>query len=692
MKNHFSRTLCRVLSLFLSLVLLAVAVPISVIAQGEEPIIGQLTGTQVRVRSGPGTNFEPVKHNGDVIYLDAPFRVTVLSEPIEGGAYQWYKVSFTYEETPYTDCYIAKDYIEILPTGTEPPEPPPVVENLNFEEQLAAFPESYKEALRALHALHPSWNFEAVDTGVDWNTIQNLENRLGYSLIQSPYASYYSTAPGSYDWSTDTYYALEGRTWFQAAPGVVAYYMDPRNFLTDSELFQFEKLAFSEASQTVQAIDAMLTGTFMKDKTLKNPEGADISYAQALLEIGREYNVSAFHLIIRCIQEVGWDGNACTNGTYEGYEGYYNFFNIGANTGATAGMAYAKNHGWDTPYKAIAGGAQVIGNGYIAIGQNTPYFQKFNVVAGTIGSHQYMTNVQAPSSEGRNQKNKYSSLGFLESSFTFRIPVYENMPATPCPKPVETGSPNNYLNSLSVDGYALTPSFDFYECLNNGVNSYTVIIRENISSIQVRALPASAYALVTGSVGTVNLQSGENNLTITVTAPNGEVRNYTLRVILQGGGSGGDPTPPTPPNPPEPIPSGWNPPFRIQGSTVSGFAVGTDVNAVLSSLGLYGSAAAVIKDENGSVVSAGAVRTGLVLEYYDGTNTTSFQMVLFGDLNGDAGVDAIDLLLVRKNLLGLAPLNGAAASSADVNHDGVVDAIDLLLVRKHLLGLYTITQ
>ena len=124
---------------------------------------------------------------------------------------------------------------------------------------------------------------------------------------------------------------------------------------------------------------------------------------------------------------------------------------------------------------------------------------------------------------------------------------------------------------------------------------------------------------------------------------------------------------------------------------MSGITPGTDSAAFLNSLGLYGNASAGITDENGVAIT-GAMRTGLVLNYFDGATTHQYRIVIYGDVNGDSVIDAIDLLLVRKNLLGLVSLSDASFRSCDVNHDGAVDAIDLLLVRKSLLGLTSIQQ
>lgn len=58
----------------------------------------------------------------------------------------------------------------------------------------------------------------------------------------------------------------------------------------------------------------------------------------------------------------------------------------------------------------------------------------------------------------------------------------------------------------------------------------------------------------------------------------------------------------------------------------------------------------------------------------------------YGDLNTDGNVDAIDLALLKKVLLGDVPQN-VNLSAADVNLDGVVDAIDYAVLKRYLLGL-----
>ena len=104
--------------------------------------------------------------------------------------------------------------------------------------------------------------------------------------------------------------------------------------------------------------------------------------------------------------------------------------------------------------RQILGGAEVISANYIRKGQDTLYLQKFNVsptASNPIYTHQYMQNISAPTTEALSIKKLYESAGALENTFVFKIPVYENMPASPCPMP--TSSTNVVLQVPS--GYEM---------------------------------------------------------------------------------------------------------------------------------------------------------------------------------------------------------------------------------------------
>ena len=197
----------------------------------------------------------------------------------------------------------------------------------------------------------------------------------------------------------------------------------------------------------IDVADAMILFQYVggSRKTIGNNAETDVTvtYAQAFMNAAESYDVSPYHLVSRVIQEVGTNGSRSVSGTEPGYEGIYNYYNIGAYQSSDPvinALKWASTPSsnekylrpWNSRYKAILGGAKYIATGYISVGQNTLYLQKFDVVAnGGLYSHQYMSNIMAASSEGIRTYNKYSNMGQLSNSFTFLIPVYDNMPNLP---------------------------------------------------------------------------------------------------------------------------------------------------------------------------------------------------------------------------------------------------------------------
>ncbi len=85
---------------------------------------------------------------------------------------------------------------------------------------------------------------------------------------------------------------------------------------------------------------------------------------------------------------------------------------------------------WTSPDLAIRGGARWIASSYVDIGQDTLYFQKFDVINNEdkLFSHQYAQNISMAYSEGIRYFRAYLSQDILASDFQFVIPVYLDMP------------------------------------------------------------------------------------------------------------------------------------------------------------------------------------------------------------------------------------------------------------------------
>ena len=98
-----------------------------------------------------------------------------------------------------------------------------------------------------------------------------------------------------------------------------------------------------------------------------------------------------------------------------------------------------------------------------------------------------------------------------------------------------------------------------------------------------------------------------------------------------------------------------------------------------------------ITDLDGKEAS-GSVGTGYKVTITVGDESKTFEVVIYGDTNGDSEIDILDLLRVQKHILKASTLNETQIKASDVSKDGTVDILDLLKVQKHILGASTIKQ
>ena len=406
-----------------------------------------------------------------------------------------------------------------------------------FESYLTAqgFPESYKQPLRQLHTAHPEWTFKAVQTNLAWNDVVAAESAVGKNLVgKNAVVSWKSLESTAYNRKKNTWYGFDGGSWVAASTALVQYYLDPRNFLGETSVFQFESLEY-EDYQNVEGLKALLAGSFMNGDYTE-PDGSVRNYADAFIEIGRQVGVSPYHLAARCYQEQGKGKSDSIKGTVEGFENIFNYYNIGAyasggNSPTRQGLIYASGQTsgannyerpWNTRYKSLLGGAEYVAQKYVKVKQNTLYFQKFNVVNTKNGlyKHQYMTNVQAAASEAQ----KMSKACQAGDRLVFYIPVYTGMPETACVKPTDNKNPNNYLATLAVTDQELTPVFD------PETEYYDLTVKKKVKTAEITATAVAASSEISGT-GTYDLERGENVFTITCTAQTGEVKTYTIHII-----------------------------------------------------------------------------------------------------------------------------------------------------------------
>ncbi len=97
---------------------------------------------------------------------------------------------------------------------------------------------------------------------------------------------------------------------------------------------------------------------------------------------------------------------------------------------------------WTSYERAATGGAIYIRERFIDRGQDTNYFQKFNVAHDSLTPmwHQYMQGIQAPWSESRRLHAAYANSNTLSGEICFEIPVFPGMPGAALPERAAGGA------------------------------------------------------------------------------------------------------------------------------------------------------------------------------------------------------------------------------------------------------------
>ena len=270
-----------------------------------------VNATTLNVRSTPGTTGSVVKK------LAYGAAVTVVSETAGSDGKTWYKIQFS-SGSGTQEGYVRSDYIKF---------PVSYSYDSTFENYLNSqgFPESYKVSLRTLHTEHPTWVFQAQKTGLNWSDVMAAEGAVGANLVsKSSISSWKSTEYGAYDWNTGTWTGFDGSSWVAASKDIVAYYMDPRNFLNDTYVFQFLHHAYDSNAQTREGLTSLITGTFLE----KTPESTTAATQSMQETIGSGSS-----------PVVNNSGSTGTSGSLQQGESYGPGMSMGTSGGTSSGSS-----------------------------------------------------------------------------------------------------------------------------------------------------------------------------------------------------------------------------------------------------------------------------------------------------------------------------------------------------------------
>ena len=584
---------------------------------------------------------------------------------------------------------------------------------------ISNFPKEYQSALNKIKDEHPDWNFEAYYTGLPWSTVLlNETSSHGRNRV-------IKTADAS--WRCSCGNVASG--YACASEGIIGYYLDARNFLNEINIFQFLEISYNSKIHNLSGVKSAVKGTFL-DNTItyrKNGKSYTKSYAEIILEAAEESNMSPYSIVTKIIQEVGTKGSASVKGTYSGYEGYYNFYNLGAYDTGNAivnALKYAKDKEWDNQYDAIIDGAKEIANSYTNAGQNTAYFYKWDVVgtkilksgsSQTVSSsdmfwHQYMTNVQDPTSQSKTLYNTYAKNGILDKSLNFIIPIYEDMPSSvDMPSGFSDDTEDLYYvnctdglrvrNKASTSGSILTTLYKNtkVQMITKKYTTANGIVWDKIKlSNGVTGYTADKYLTAcetnTGSDTVIGTAKTTENLKLRKSASTSGVLlaiipKNTQVDILQKDVSNSN---------------GYNW-YKVKYGSYKGYVASQYLNVNNSNNNNNNdnkSDEVELNDEyakedgNTLIVTpnstinniansaSGTLKTGETVK----VGSKSYTVAMLGDANGDGKVTAIDYMKIKNNIMGSSTLAKTNKIAADVNMDERITAIDYMRIKNYIMG------
>ena len=488
----------------------------------------------------------------------------------------------------------------------------------------------YKTLIQNMVTNHPNWTFKLYETNQEWETVINSEYQGHGSSPKNLVPSSYSAAWICSICGTKGY-DTSGR-WYCASRAAIEHTMDPRNTINDTSIFQYLQLS-NDKNITKEQVKTMASKiSYLNDQKI----------IDGIYEVANnpDYNINPFYIIGKILQEQGSGANAlCSGNGYKGqYVGYYNLFNVGASGNGTEqvilnGLAYAKSKGWDTPQKSIMGGIGLIRT-YINRGQNTLYYQKFNVVYSPYYSNQYAQNILDSQSIGTILKGYYKDAGLLDSSFTFIIPLYKNMPKNAVPTPALSSETGEIAHINASGGLALraSPNGTTIAYVNEGTQ--VIILERAKEKIEGYYWDKVSTPKGTGYMAREAKDGSKVYLVVEGKEPEQEPEKPSDKYIID------------------------NTNILITPETV-------------------------ISDIDGATTSDTTFGTGAKIKIKD----KEYSLVMIGDINGDGKIKASDYVLIKNFIMTpeTSKLNDLQKKAADINKDSSIKASDYVLIKNYIM-------
>lgn len=131
--------------------------------------------------------------------------------------------------------------------------------------------------------------------------------------------------------------------------------------------------------------------------------------------------------------------------------------------------------------------------------------------------------------------------------------------------------------------------------------------------------------------------------------------------------------------------------YKINNKMISGIKLGLKTDEIIKNLKAKEAKEVSVQDSKGNN-KTGTLSTGDKITINNGETKETFEVVIYGDINGDGNIDKMDCSEILRYFYGYVKYDGAKNKALDVNKDGKVDKVDAAQVLRKFYGYAEIEQ
>ena len=119
---------------------------------------------------------------------------------------------------------------------------------------------------------------------------------------------------------------------------------------------------------------------------------------------------------------------------------------------------------------------------------------------------------------------------------------------------------------------------------------------------------------------------------------------------------------------------------------ISGIKANTNIDSLINNISSINATLLKMFDAKGNSKVSGIFKTGDKVNIKSGNEEANFEVVIYGDINGDGVIDKLDAASVLRQYYKYVNYDGVYKVAADVNKDGVIDKLDAASILRDWYG------